>query len=196
MIISLLVSWICMGVRCQKDVAFTYNFNDKVDIYPAKKNYSIGDTIMLQYSNPLKQFFDTKKSQNIRADSSKINFSYIYFPIYNALPDSSGTYNRYINADSSAFLDQTACSNDSTGLHFKIYIIPERTGIYAISVIQQSYVQTCSYYMGTGYLASLNFTFNVADCNKDIYLSLPKDSIKSYLQDDIDKKVLYVLKVQ
>src|SRR5689334_5265649 len=74
-IASMFIVLVCMGTQCEKDaIEHTYNFVEKVDLYPAQKSYKVGDTIWLEYRNAAKMLFDTKTKQNILADSVSIGF--------------------------------------------------------------------------------------------------------------------------
>src|SRR5688572_28475715 len=83
-LILIYLAVMCMGTTCHKDLPdFTYKFQEKVDLFPFKKTYFLGDTIWIQYSNTNKRMFDQKSSQSIPVDTVSVTFSIGYNAWYN-----------------------------------------------------------------------------------------------------------------
>jgi hypothetical protein len=68
------ISFCCMSTQCRKEVQNEtyYQFQDKVDLSPAKKSYQIGDTIWVAYNKQDKNFLDQISKSEIHIDTASI----------------------------------------------------------------------------------------------------------------------------
>ncbi len=211
-IVLLFTGLLCMGTQCHKDeIEFQYHFIEKINLVPAQKSYNIGDTIWLQYSNPTKRLYDNKTSQLISADTVAIGFLIGFNSRYDAPVNPTGGFCDFVSASGTTFnihydvygtsaLFGFGC-NSNNNYNFSIGIIPRQKGIYSLDLWGAPRSVTgrpnrISYFP----LSTIAYRFNIADCNKDIYLEIPTnsrgDSPKRYTESEIDKKEVYIVKVE
>jgi len=211
-IASMFIALLCMATQCDKDhIEYKYNFIEKVDLFPAKKSYQVGDTIWLQYANPGKRLFDNRTSQQISADTVSLQFKVSFSRRYNTpinpsdgfcdYVTTSGTdAARYLNINGTAFLVTLGCSSNNS-YNFKIGVVPKQKGIYSLDFLGVPWnVSSCSNRIAGFPLSTIEYRFNVVDGNKDIYLAIPPysrgESTKGYTESKIDNKQVFVVKVE
>jgi hypothetical protein len=197
-----------MGFQCVKDYVElkpTYEFSEKLTLTPYKKSYNINDTIWVQFQTTNKSLFDRLSNSQIPTDTTflQVNFSY---------------HKRYIIGNNPEFFCDTKVDNpldlsfttlylwynvlnyktdcNTSNYFIKVGFIPKKTGIFSIEPhIALAY---CTNRINRPY-STLQFTFDLADCNKDVWLSIPPASRGGELgftDVSIDKKELFVFKVE
>jgi hypothetical protein len=199
-----------MGTQCRKEeIEYNYNFTEKINLFPAQKNYYVGDTIWLQYTNRTNQLFDTKTSRLVRVDTVAIGFIIGLNSRYEAPVNPPAGFCDFISANSTGIKPYsygTSASfvfgcNSTNDYNFLIGIILKQKGIYSLDLwgAPQS-VTACPNRISPFPLSTIAYRFNVADCNKDIFLSIPSasrgESIKGSTENDIDNKEIYIVNVE
>jgi hypothetical protein len=180
--------FVCMSTQCNKESLMPpkYNFIEQLDLFPAQKDYKVGDTIWLQYNNVSKSMYDFSSRQQIPVASISVNFSTALNSKYQAPvnpPDgfcdfisSNGVnINRHLDAHGSSTNQMFGCS--ANDIDFKIGIVLKKTGIYSIDLPDNIWgIYGCPNRASKFPYSTIAFKFNVSDCNKDIYLSIPAAS--------------------
>lgn len=206
------ISIICMGTQCRKDeIVYQYSFSEKVDLFPAKKSYNVGDTIWIQYLNPTGKLFDKNSHQYISVDTVQIGIQIGYNSLYNAPTNPSGGFCDFISGNminQSLFRGDFGTSarfgfgcNINNNFDFKIGIIPKQIGVYYISFGSPSNnVQGCQNKIVRFPYSLLEYRYNNQDCNKDIFLQIPANSVntspKDYYENQIDQKQAFIVKIE
>jgi len=204
---SILIS----GFQCYRNYPIykpTYEFTEKVSLTPYKKIYAINDTLWLQFQTSDKTLYDKLSNSRIATDTTFIPFRFQYhkrFPTNSSLPGDifcSYVVSAGVNPGFEApiwyntILIETECI--STSYFVKIGFVPKATGIYSIELPRNGDMRNCP-----GKLSFINaayaFTFDLSDCNKDIYLLIPPQSRsgeQGFVDVSIDKKEIFVFKVE
>ena len=201
-----------MGTQCRKDqIAYKYNFIEKVDLLPAQKSYKVGDTIWIQYTNPSKKLFDQASGQYVPLDTLEIGIQIAFNARYNAPFNPSGGFCEFVSGNiinQSLYLGEYGTSArfgfgcDSNNNHdFKIGIITKEKGIYSIDLGGGfNYVNACPNKITNFPISTIQYRYTNADCNKDIYLEIPPnsrgESPKGHTENQIDQKETYIVKVE
>ena len=197
-----------MGTQCGKDYVTpdpTYKFLEKLTLTPYKKIYSIGDTIWVQFQTTDKSLYDQISKSRISTDTTFLRAEFYYYKRYpnenvpaffcnvvidnNLNPDFKTLYTWY-----NVLNFTTDCNNSS--YFFKVGFVPKKTGIYSID--PNITVEDCANKVKRNY-STTSFIFDLADCNKDIWLSIPPASRGGELGStdvSIDKKQIFVFKVE
>lgn len=209
--ISLLLglSILVMGFQCYKDYQLsppTYEFAEKMELSPYKKIYSINDTIWIEFRTADKSLYDKASRRRINTDTTSFSQFFYYHKRY---PSSSlgdifcstvvlagvnpvfGTPIWY----NTLKLDSECSANF---YHFKVGFIPKTTGIYSIELPGNIGPKPCPGKLSF-FTYVYGFTFDLADCNKDVYLSIPPQSRsgqEGFTDVKIDKKEIFVFEVR
>ncbi len=195
-----------MATQCNKDVLPSYTFTEKLDLYPEQKIYQLGDTIWIQHLNPANTVYDNHTNQNFSVDTLEINFGPIFSATYNLPFDNSGTFCNFIFQGvnvGSHFNHAFGCNNGGS-FNFKVGMVLNKIGIFSIDLNGSRPVTSCNhigpYVNGEGFPYSfIYYKFNIADGNKDIYLSISpalRGVPKDYVYPAIDNKQIFFLKVE
>lgn len=194
-----------MGTQCGKDYTEPdpkYNFLEKLTLTPYKKIYKLGDTIWVEYQTNEKSLYDQISQRFINTDTSFLRGNFYYqkrypndnVPAYycNLIIDKALTpqfttlYNWY-----NLLTFATDC--DSKKYFFKIGFIPKVKGIFSFEPgLQLVY---CPNKINFIYVKS-KFIFDLADCNKDIWLSIPSKSRGGQDGSEFDRKTSFIFKVE
>ena len=210
-IVSLFVTLLCMSTECRKEeIKYKYNFSEKLDLFPAQKTYKVGDTIWIQYTNPDKKLFDSPTRQYINLDSIYVPLQISFNCRYNTPVNPAGGFcdyvsvngvnvGRYLGDYGTGFLSQFGCHNNN--YDFKVGIVPRQKGIYSLDLFGVlRTIGPCPGRILNIPLATIEYRFNLADCNKDIYQSIPPysrgESQKGYTESKIDDKQVYLVNVE
>jgi hypothetical protein len=203
---------ITMATQCRKDYVEPpkYDFRELVSLSPAKKIYSVNDTIFLTFKTNTKTLFDTMSNQRLQSTVIKFIFGATLLPKYSTPTNPSGGFCNFIipsgvsanynfsQSGTSAYF-QVGCDN-SSGYDVRIGIILKYQGIYVLDLPDKILLEPCSGQTNPYLSSGLQFTYNLLDCNKDIYLSIPtadrKEFPVGYTEKQIDLKVSYAFKVQ
>lgn len=201
-----------MGTQCDKeDIEYKYNFIEKIDLFPAKKSYKVDDTIWLQYTNTSRWLHDNLTNQNIIADTVSVQFQVSFNTRYNAPFNPPGGFcdyvtingvnvGRYLGDRGTGFLFTFGCAGNNS-YDFKIGVVPKQKGIYSLDMYgTPRSVSACSNRISGFPLSTLEYRFNVADGNKDVFLTIPSyargESPKGHTESKIDSKQVYIAKVE
>jgi hypothetical protein len=210
-VILISFSLMTMGWQCEKyigdEVKIDHQFSEKLTLTPYKKVYSINDTIWLEFQTANKSLFDKVTNSNVDTDTSFINMIFYYHRRYpvngieeffsaaqveNGIDVSFKTLYAWYNV----LEFKTGCSDNR--YFFKVSFVPKKTGIYSIEKgIGFSY---CANKVIRPHAGFTEFPFDLADCNKDIYLSIPPasrgTSVPGQLEREIDNKRIFFFKVE
>ena len=205
-IASVFILFLCMGTQCYKEYPPPkYTFIEKLNLFPAKKVYHIGDTIWVQYNNVGKKLFDYKSGLQIPVDTISIPFMIGFNAIYNYAASPVGGFcdfvssnginvGRYLGDFGTSDFQNFGC-NTNNSFDFKVGVVLKKTGIYSLDLFYGSrYISTCSNSFSNYVDGTLEYYFNVPDCNKDIYLTIPRAS--GYIINQIDSKKAFLIKVE
>jgi hypothetical protein len=211
-IAALFMALLCMATQCRKEsIEYKYNFVEKVDLFPSQKSYKVGDTIWIKYTNPGKQLFDKKTNQYVAADTMSIVFQISFNCRYNTPVNPADGFCDYISVNAvnpsiyfgdygTGFLSGFGCNNNNN-YDFTVGIVPRQKGIYSLDLFGvPRMVNSCPNRISGFPLSTIEYRFNLADCNKDIYLEIPPysrvESPKGYTESKIDSKQAYIVKVE
>ena len=205
-IASVFILFLCMSTQCNKEYTPpTYTFIEKLNLFPAQKVYHTGDTIWLQYNNVGKKLFDYKSGLEIPVDSISIPFMIGFNGRYNHpvspadgfcdFVSSNGiNVGRYLGDFGSSDFQNFGC-NTNNNFDFIVGVVLKKTGIYSLDLFgAPRYLSSCSNRVSNYINGTLEYFFNVQDCNKDIYLTIPGAS--GNMKNKIDSKKAFVVKVE
>ncbi len=210
---ALLLVISCITSACspprREEEKLEFKFAGKITVDPLKKLYKPGDTIWLEYSNREKTLMDISRGQLVNSDSLSLQFSISFNSIYS--PTVQEPFCRYISPGASnqgiitgesgtGFYGSFGC-NPPGQSDFRIGVIPEKKGIYGLFLSEAVQVVTgCVARSSRFPLSSISYKFDVADGNKDIYLSIPSRMVyeepKGTVGRWIDEKRVLVIKVE
>ena len=197
-----------MGFQCQKDypaLTPTYEYAEKLMLTPYKKRYAVGDTIWVQFQTADKTLFDKLSGNRIPTDTS---FLRVNFNFHRRYPNSTSV-ELFSDAKVDSALDvnftplytyynvlnfKTDCG--ISRYFFKVGFVPKKTGVYSIE--PGGDVSPCPNKLNRPY-STFKFTFDLADCNKDVWLAIPSQSRGGELgftDVRIDKKEIFVFQVE
>lgn len=205
-LVCIFITTICMATQCRKDKIFSYNFSEKIDLYPEQKIYQLGDTIWLQHTNAANTLYDSHSNQYFSVDTLCIGFGTSGSTDYNLPDDPTNIFCNYIfngiNVGATPYFVHTfGCTNGGT-FNFKVGMVLNKTGTFSIR-FGTGAVTSCSstgvYINGVGLpYSNISYKFNVADGNKDIYLSITpaRRGSKEDTYQLIDDKEIFFFKVE
>lgn len=206
---------IIFGFQCGKDfiepVPAKELFREKINLFPSKKNYNINDTIWLTFTTTDKTLFDTLSSQRLSTNGLKFNFRAIMLPLYNTPTNQTKSYCKFILAnnivpqyDTTQFNSMINFDNGcdtQTFYDIKLGLVLKYAGTYLLNLSDVgTNLMTCSNQTNPYPTSDLRFTYNLTDCNKDVFLSIPISQRPEYptgfRQAQIDAKVSFAFNVQ
>lgn len=205
---STIIGLLSLGFQCGKEDFFrnpVYEFTEKITLTPYKKTYNIGDTITLQFHTNNKQLFDKLTNSYIPTDTSFLSINLLYRKRYTVDTQPEFYSDVYVENPIN-FLFNTANERDNhlsfttdcaaSNYQFKASFIPKKAGIFSIDPsIINVYCPNKTYKPFT----TTRFYFNLSDCNKDVWLSIPAASRSledSYTIPKIENKSIFVFKVE
>ncbi len=203
---------ITMATQCRKEYnePAKYNFRELVNLFPAKKTYNVNDTIFISFKTNSKTLFDFLSNQRLSSTSVKFIFGATILPKYSTPINPTGGFctfilpsgvvgNYYSSQSGTNSYFQVDCDSLS-GYDIKIGVILKYSGIYVLNLPDGILLAPCNGQTNPYTSSFLQFTYNLADCNKDIYLSIPSANRKEYptgfTEAQIDFKVAYAFNVQ
>lgn len=213
LILSFLMT-ILMGLQCGKDRIYTpppkQHFLETVSLTPAQKIYNINDTIWLNYVTTNKTFLDTVSGQRFPTNMIKFGFGATLLPKYGTPTNPSdgfcsfvlpnNTMGQYVTNPSGTATYFNIDCNGSLTYNIKIGVILKYQGIYVLNLPDGIKLEACSGQTNPYPSAWVQFIYNLTDCNKDVYLSIPASSRQDYptgfTENQINYKVAYALEVQ
>ena len=197
-----------MGFQCRKDYPApipSYEYTEKLTLTPYKKTYAVGDTIWIQFQTADKTLFDKLSGNRISTDSTFLRVNFDFHRRYpsgttvelfsdtkvdNALNVSFTPLYTYYNV----LTFKTDCGNGR--YFFRVGFVPKKIGVYSIE--PHGAVSPCPNKLNFPY-STFKFSFDLADCNKDVWLSIPPQSRSGeigHTDVSIDKKEMFVFKVE
>ncbi|MGY6562143.1 MAG: hypothetical protein ACXITV_08550 [Luteibaculaceae bacterium] len=204
----LLIVLLTAGFQCSKeDIELNpkYEFFEKLSLSPYKKIYSINDTITIQFQTNDKKLFDKLSNSLISTDTSQLHVGFYYHKRY--IIENQPEFFCEIKVDNPIDLSFTTLYSWYNVLSFKTdcsapnyflkaSFIPKKTGIFSLEPFISN--QYCQNKIDRPYTTT-KFIFDLADCNKDIWLSIPPASRGGELgftDVQIDEKEIFVFKVE
>jgi hypothetical protein len=197
-----------MGFQCYKDYPVpmpTYEYAEKLTLIPYKKTYAVGDTILVQFQTTNKALFDKLSGNRIATDTTLLSVIFNFhkrYPVENIVELFGDT--KVENVSDVSFTPlytyynvltfKTDCG--SSPYFFRFYFVPKKTGFYSIE--PHGDVSPCPNKL-TFPFSTFKFTFDLADCNKDVWLAIPPQSRGGelgYTDVSIDKKEMFVFYVK
>jgi len=197
-----------MSTQCNKEYIQStpkYEFLEKLSLTPYKKIYSINDTIWVQFQTASKSLYDKLSNSQIPMDTTSL-LVYLYYTkryIIGTQPEffCEVSIDRSLNPSFYTLYTwynvvnlKTSCNNQ---FFFKVGFIPKKTGIYSLN--PGLIAEACPNKVIRDYYTS-SFVFDLADCNKDIWLSIPPpargESDPGNTERVIDRKEIFVFKVE
>ena len=205
-----LVVMLFMGFHCHKEdiPPPQYDFVETVSLFPAQKNYHVGDTVWIEYVNTDNKLFDRKTSQKVLADSLSFEFLVSLNARFNTVINPQGGFCYYLTPP--GFKSEGTSGVFGTGLYlttgcgadnsysFKLGIVFKEKGIFTFDLGSNRLVSPCLNRKQKFQVSVIGFKFNIADGNKDIYLSIPLvsrggKSASGVVERDIDEKKTFAL---
>jgi hypothetical protein len=199
---------LAMGFQCNKDLVApepVHEYAEKLSLSPYKKIYSINDTIWLQFQTTNKALFDKRTGTQIRTDTTYLQAIFHLFRRYPA--GAAVEFFSEVKTDSVQDLSftplytyyntlsfKTSCS--SSRYFFRAGFILKKTGIYSLE--PNGSLAACAGKYNLPY-TTFRFTFDLPDCNKDIWLSIPVQSRggeTGFTDRRIDEKEIFLFKVE
>jgi hypothetical protein len=199
---------------CTKEVQLPagskHNFIQPVNVYPYNKYYKVGDTIWLEVKTGDKTLYDTIQQKRILADSLALIFSVQVSQRYLSPPSTNilfchftDTFNLHAVFNNNGYnqgLNFYFGCNTDTVFSFKFGIILIHAGIFSFDLSSNNISPCFPDFPNSLRFSTINYIFNLSDCNKDIYLSIPVasrgESSPGYTTSLIDQKQVFVFQVQ
>lgn len=214
-IILLFALTIIFGFQCHKydiePMPIQQSFREKISLFPAQKIYNVNDTIWLKFTTTDKTLFDTISKQRLSTDLVRFNFGSILIPKYNTPNNISNSFCKFITANNvTPYYDTTQLysrvsydvgCDAQPSYNIQLGIVLKYPGIYLLnpSGIARG-LQPCANQTNPYPSSELYFTYDLPDCNKDVFLSIPPAHREEYpagaIQRNIDAKFSFALKVQ
>jgi hypothetical protein len=182
-----------------------YEFAEKMSLTPYKKSYGINDTISVQFQTTDRKLFDKLSNTRIPTDTTYIALPFYYHQLYPATTNPNdtlciafvvnGSNQRYQTAQAyNMMYAETICGS---GPYFiKFVFIPKKKGIFSIELPSGTHVSNCPNKLSSFPIATCVFTYDLPDCNHDVYLTIPESSRSVNVNDRIEKKEVFVFKVE
>ncbi len=205
------IALITMGVQCRKEYHATpmvipvYSYAEKVTLTPFKKVYALNDTIWVQFQTTDKTLYDELSGSNLSTDTTflTVDFDlireypaefnledYAEVTVENGLEVSFGP----IVAPRDVLTFRTDCGNGP--YFFKAGFVLKKTGVFALDPLAM--VTPCPD-KKIVLPSTFSFTFDLPDCNSDIWQSIEDKSVNgrdSYIGVGIDRKQIFAFKVE
>ncbi|MDN3657229.1 hypothetical protein QWZ08_16385 [Ferruginibacter paludis] len=198
-----------MSFECRKEgpppPPPVYEFEEKISLTPYKKTYAVNDTIRVQFETTDKSLFDKLSGKKVATDTTYLQADFSCYKIYRPDYDTVTFCDVKIDDPVAPTLVtlypyhgllsyQTACNSNNYNL--KMEFIPKKPGIYSLQPhIKLMYCPNKT----IGQPITSRFIFNLNDCNKDVWLTIPPASRGGELGSTdvaIDNKENFVFRVE
>ena len=203
---------VTMATQCSKEdvPAARQQFSDKVNISPYKKHYNVNDTLWINYTTSSKTFFDSVSNRRLPTNTIKFRFGAVLLPKYGTPSNPSDgfcsfilpsniTLNYYTSQSGTSVFFEVGCDN-SIQYNIKIGVILKYQGIYVLNLLDAITLEPCINETNPYPRARVQFFYNLAYCNSDVYLSIPSTSRQEFpvgfTEGQIRNKVAFALQVQ
>jgi hypothetical protein len=198
-----------MGTQCDKEfpppIIHVFKYAEKVTLTPFKKVYAVNDTIWLQFQTMDKTLFDKVSGKRISTDTTflKVSIDLVrQFPVefiienYAEVTVINGINVNFapVFAPRDNLFFNTECNNGP--YFFKVSIVLKKTGVFTLEPFIG--VSPCPD-KKTVLPSSFSLTFDLDDCNYDIYKSLGRTSysgLDGYADVGIQRKEIFAFKVE
>ncbi|OGX81567.1 hypothetical protein BEN47_19195 [Hymenobacter lapidarius] len=198
-----------IGFQCEKEYPKpepVYSFTEKLTLTPYKKVYAVNDTIWIQFQTTDRKLFDRLSGTHVATDTTTLAPTFYYrqrHPVETARRTlvevkASGVAGLALDYFRPYILETKFRIECGVGTYFfKVGFVPKTIGIYSIE--PHGYVGLCPN-KRKQLPTTFNWTFELADCNKDIFQSIPAASIlgreDGYTDAHVDRKEIFVFKVE
>lgn len=176
-----------LSFTCGRDYAepkLAYLFAEKLTLMPYQKEYAINDTIWMQLQTADKTLFDQLISARIATDTSYMRPAFIYEKAYPVTPAPGVICGVWAPEVANLEIIQPHDNRPYTFMQFstdcaaktyffRVGFVPKQAGIYFIQPLNS--LANCPN-KRTWERSEFNLTFDLADCNKDIFLTIPPQS--------------------
>jgi hypothetical protein len=206
LLVFIFFALLTMGFQCGVErITSIYEFSEKFTLTPYKKIYHTGDTIRLQFSTTDKSLYDRLSNRRISTDTTNfsLGFQYVeHFPTqsYDTLAytiTQSGVNQGLIISNGYNNLILNVVCDNATSYNVELAFVPKKTGIYTIQ-LPSATIESCPLRSSRFPIATLFFSFDLTDTNKDIYLSIPEAQRRDSkaIEAQLDSKKLFAFKVE
>jgi hypothetical protein len=203
------VALITMGLQCGKEappqIIPVYQYAEKLTLTPFKKVYAIDDTIWVQFQTSDKTLYDQLSGSSISTDTTflKVFFNLVrQYPVeFNSEMYADVTVENGLDvnfepviAPRDGLTFHTDCKNEP--YFFKAGFVLKKTGVYTLE--PGAFVAPCPD-KKADVPSSFIFTFDLPDCNYDVWLSVGGQSysgLYGYVDTDIPRKQIFAFKVE
>ena len=208
-------SVLASNFRCKQEVEPLLPeqvFEVPVKLYPARKTYSLADTIWLETDVPDKFLLDTKTGQKVKVDSAQLPLRATLNRFGTQITNPPGGFADVITTSgvntnrelghwaTTGFLDAFGCGQLNYRARIGFRLTVQGTYAFALWTDQHELLGTCPGRVAP-YYAFLNYRFQNADRNLDLLNSLTsingisKESI-AYYQKEVQQGRAFVVKVK
>lgn len=203
---------ISMGLQCEKEyiAPSKQNFLERVSLTPAQKVYNVNDTIWLRYITSNKTFLDTISGQRLPSNTIKFGFGAVLLPKYGTPLNPTDGFCSFIlpnNVTAQYVTSQSGTStyfgincDNATAYNIQLGVVLKYPGLYVLNLPDGITLEPCANQTNPYTSARVQFIYNLPDCNKEIYLSIPESARQEFpigfTEGQIDLKVAFALKVQ
>jgi hypothetical protein len=206
--ICLAFALMTMGFQCHKELGspeIQHRFTGKLSLSPYQKTYHVNDTIWVQFETTAKSLFDENSGSRIATDTTGID---MIFNIRKRYPTggpveffSSATVENGTNVSFTTGTNlynvlqfRTPCADSR--YYFRVAIVPKKTGVFSIERVSNLFY--CPLRQRQP-LSTLSFTFDLNDCNKDVWQSIPASARigeTGSVDAMIDRKEIFFFRVE
>lgn len=203
------VALITMGLQCGKEapaqIIPVYQYAENITLTPFKKVYAINDTIWVQFQTTDKTLYDKLSGRHLSTDTT---FLKVFFNLTRQYPVEFNTENYAdvtvenglnvtfgpVISPTDGLTFNTDCDNKP--YFFKVGIVLKKTGVFTLE--PGAVVTPCADKKSV-LPSSFNFTFDLSDCNYDVWRPIASQSnngLDSYIDVGIQRKQVYAFKVE
>lgn len=204
-----------MGFKCHKDtgdyIPFKQSFKESINLSPVRKTYNVNDTIWLSFSTTDKSLFDTVSKQRLPTNDIKFKFGCVLLPKYNTPANLSNSFCKFILSNNvvpaydttqfgaRVFYD-VGCDGQFT-YTINLGVVLKYPGIYLLNLFDAGVMlQSCGNQVSPYQSSELRFVYNLLDCNKDVFLSIPaagrQEFPPGFTEAQIDAKISFAFNVR
>lgn len=200
-LILAVVSCLTMSVQCEDgyvEPAYKYIIQETLSLTPYKKTYTIGDTIWVETNIPTgKYLYDSKTFQRVLIDSVSLPLNLSYYNLYKNPTVVIGGFVKAVYVDPVERRNQGLSFSygcKQPNYNFKIGLVLLTPGIYSLNIHDQNTFSSCITNPTASY-SRIFYKFDVADTNKDVFLSIPAISRGGHNTEKIDAKEEFIVEV-
>ncbi len=211
----LIASLTIMSLRCNKEIYFkeaipVHDFVQKISLAPYAKVYHVGDTIRLEVNTISKTLYDNKSGLQVLADSFLYNAGFNVTEIFplSSHPENycniviAPRYNPNLNNYATGFSAHFSygCDTSNSGFKFSTAIVLKAQGYFGIQLVPKFTLLKCLYLSDTSkQVSQVNYSFDLTDCNKDVFDEANSHLAGNYYEtfiDNVVNKQMFVCRVE